>query len=204
METPMQECESEVANRGVHSQPLLSRDQIASLCDLDRECCGPSDRGFLWWRGVVAEDSEPAWRRQVAYNFIANQKGEQKQIVSAAAWQLLGRLPNGKRQWRLLTVFTEKRYRFEGLATQHLCGYPIDIADYEVIADVAERDLVMQKVLRRCGWHGFALTRLDGNGVIRFRADFIGVPELDPPTPPQPPKPKRKPRPPRSKVGAKK
>ena len=184
-------------------QPL-SRDEIAALCDLDRACCGPSERGFLWWRGVVAEDAELPPRRQAVMNFSAAPRESQRYIVGGAAWRLSERLPDGKRQWRLLTVFVEKRYRMEGIATSLLNSTPLDISDYEVIADVAERDTATQLVLRRCGWHGLPLTKLDGHGTIRFRADFAGCPALA--TPPQQPpvaKPKRKRKPPPQPVGAK-
>lgn len=182
-------------------QPL-SRDEIAALADLDRECCGASDRGFLWWRGVVTEDgSRP--RRQAAFNFVATQRGSQRVLHGAAAWLLSGRNEAGQRQWRLATVFVDPRYRGEGLATTLLNESPLDAEDYEVIADVAERDLATQRVLRRCGWHGLPLTKLNGSGTIRFRADFPGCPQLaQSPEPPPATKPKRKPRPPRTKVGA--
>lgn len=158
------------------SKPL-SRDEIASICDLDRECNGDSAFCFLWWRGAVAESGSKPPRRQAAMNFVWKAVGEQRRFLAAAAWEYNG-VRDGRRQWRLRTVFTHPDYRREGFAAQLVSGTPLDTKDYEVVADVAERDLATQKFFSGCGWHGLPLTKLDGNGVIRFRAAFSGCPEI--------------------------
>lgn len=194
----MSESDAEAAAAEILAAPScapLSRDEIAAVADLDRECNGDGFC-FLWWRGVVAEDAARP-RRQAAFNFIAKPTGGgQRRIVAAAAWERISAT-----QWRLRTLFVHREYRGGGFGTSLANGTPLDSTPYEVVADVNERDTLSQKFFRGIGWHGLPLTKLDGNGTIRFRADFAGCPTLfaaaeSPPPAEQKPKRKRKPKPP--------